>query len=94
MDLQLNKCSAYDEDEVLFNALNVFRIVGKEKLEGFELYVLEYGAIFHVLDQDPNKLEENEKFAYYSFKELREMNEEVKDIGDVYLKTLEPEKAI
>jgi hypothetical protein len=56
--------------------------------------VLEYGAIFHVLDQDPNKLEENEKFAYYSFKELREMNEEVKDIGDVYLKTLEPEKAI
>ncbi len=56
--------------------------------------MLEYGAIFHVLDQDPNKLEENEKFAYYSFKELREMNEEVKDIGDVYLKTLEPEKAI
>jgi hypothetical protein len=56
---------------VLFNALNVFKIVGKEKLEGFELYVLEYGAIFHVLDHDPNKLEENDRFAYYSFKELR-----------------------
>lgn len=73
---------------MLFNALNVFKIVGKEKQDGFELYVLEYGAIFQVLVDDPNNLGENDKFAYYSFKELREMNEEVKDIGDVYLKTL------
>ncbi len=52
------------------------------------MYVLEYGAIFYVLDQNPDMLEENDKFAYYSFRELRKMNEEVKDIGDVYLKTL------
>lgn len=61
--------SRFEEKEILFNALNIFKVVGKEKRGDFEFYTLLYGSIFNVLGtENPEFLKKNDRLAYYTYK--------------------------
>lgn len=68
--MDLKEISAYqDEEEVLFNTLNIFKVIGKEERDGFEFYTLRYGSIFNVLAiNNPDRLKKYDRMAYNTYK--------------------------
>lgn len=47
--VNLQSISRFEEKEILFNVLNIFKVVGKEVRGDFEVYVLKHGTIFNIL---------------------------------------------
>ncbi len=81
------------EEEVLFNILNIFEIVGSHKDEdGYLLIELAYGTIFDKLEQ--NDLSEAEKYTVSSFEDMVALEASISNFGDVYMRTNKYEKAL
>lgn len=74
--------------------MNIFKVIGKERRGEFDFYKLRYGGLYNILQKDPATLDEADKFAYYSFKELLEYKESINDMGQVFLKNNETAKAV
>jgi hypothetical protein len=79
----------------LFNALNIFKVLGKEKRGEFEYYILEYGSIFNILGfENPEFLKKNDRIAYYTYKELMGEKVNMEDYGQVFLNSNETQKSV
>ena len=73
---------------MLFNTLNIFKVMGRESRDGFDYFVLKYGTIFNVLAKgNPELLKRNDRLAYYTYKELMGEKDSLQDLGQVFLKS-------
>ena len=75
------------EEEVLFNALNVYRVSEvEEKENGWKYIHLEYGAIFDLLSKDAEKLSEDEREVLLNYEYCINLQKYIQFRGDAYMK--------
>ena len=80
---------------MLFNTLNIFKVMGKESRDGFDYFTLKYGTIFNVLGKgNPELLKRNDRLAYYTYKELMGEKDSLQDLGQVFLKSNQAQKSV
>lgn len=73
------------EQEILFNALNVFKVTKVEKDGARHLIYMEYGPIFELLGKERSKLTSDEKDVLMNYQYCANLLDEIEDQGDVFL---------
>lgn len=73
------------EEEILFNALNIFKVRSIER-KGPYIYIhLEYGAIFDLLSKPKHLLTPDENDVLINYQHCTRLMGEIEDQGDVHL---------
>ena len=88
VDINQNKLASaafVKEEEVLFNALNIYKVRTIER-KGPYIYIhLEYGAIFDLLGKSKEKLTPDEKDVLINYQFCTRLMGDIEDQGDVHL---------
>ena len=96
VDINANKLAtaAFEkEEEILFNALNIYKI-SKVERKGPYIYIhLEYGAIFNLLGKPKEMLTPDEKDILINYQYCTKMMGDIEDQGDVHLLSSEFDEA-
>ena len=80
------------EEEVLFNALNVYRVSRIEE-DDYNMIYLEYGAVFDLLAKPKNTLTLDERDVLTNYQYCTKLLGEIEDQGDVHLLSYEYDEA-
>ena len=74
------------EEEVLFNALNIYRVKKVEKTnEGYTMIYLQYGVMFNLLKKKKIQMTTDEKDILLNYEFCANLLNNIEDQGDVYL---------
>ncbi len=74
-----------NEQEVLFNALNVFRVIELDLSSAVRKITLRYGAIFDLLRAKPEDLPPHERAVIANYQYCAKTYNQIEDDGDVLL---------
>ena len=80
-------------EEVVFNALNIFKVLKVESTGEYNMIYIEYGPIFGLLSKDKKELSSNEKEILINYQHCAHFLSEIEDEGDVLLLANEYEKS-
>lgn len=83
-----------NEQEVLFNALNVFRVVEVDLSSAVRKITLQYGAIFELLRAKPEDLSPHERAVIANYQYCAKTYEHIEDDGDVLLLAQEHSRCV
>jgi hypothetical protein len=81
------------EEEVLFNALNIYKVTAIEDKGRNILIHLQYGAVFDLLDRPKASLTPDERDVLINYQYCTRLMGEIEDQGDVHLLSSEFDEA-
>lgn len=74
-----------NEQEVLFNALNIFKVIEIDLTSAVRKITLRYGAIFDLLRSRPEDLSPHERAVIANYQYCTRTYNQIEDDGDVLL---------
>lgn len=81
------------EEEILFNALNIYKVTAVEHKEPYIYINLEYGAIFDLLLKPKETLSADERDVLINYQYCTRLMSDIEDQGDVHLMASEFDEA-
>jgi hypothetical protein len=83
-----------NEQEVLFNALNVFKVIELDLTSAVRKITLRYGAIFDLLRAKPENLSPHERAVVANYQYCTKTYNQIEDDGDVLLLAQEHDRCV